>query len=278
MASKSPTALARKVVAAVKRVNAGTLRQNDKGPVKLLLLGALSEHMPGRTALIALNRIERNFVDWNEVRVSSLHEIAEAMQDHSDGLAHAKHVRRILKRVFDLTNDMSMAELAEMSPRESARLIGKCLAPPPPPKRRPRVTADSGAAARRSAGHAPAETARAAKTGKAGAADAKPKKSAAKAKRKAAIKKADTRRKAARKSARGGTKAAGGKKKAKKAKAAARTARKTARKTATKSAAKKKSASKKPARRKAASRKKSASSGRKSARGKAADKRRRKTR
>jgi len=114
------------------------IRQNDDAPgqasahpaVKELLVGVLKEEVSERRALLMLGRLERVFVDWNEVRISSLYEIAHTMDGSSKALQWAERVRGVLRRVFDKTNDLTLQTLTEMPRRESVRMVREFAAFP----------------------------------------------------------------------------------------------------------------------------------------------------
>lgn len=128
MSSRKPAALARRVLSAAKHAAAAPDSAKVRCPLKELLLGVLSDDMPGRSALIALNRLERFFVDWNEVRVSSPHEVAGVMNSGRGEVKAAERVCTVLARVFDKANDLSLAFLAEKTPRDVARLVARFAA------------------------------------------------------------------------------------------------------------------------------------------------------
>jgi hypothetical protein len=134
MPRRKAAAVTRKVLAVLQDTLEGSPPKN-RTPIKELLLGALSRDMNERTALILLNKVERHFVDWNEVRISLLPEIAAVMSDNADHLDIAHRIRTILRRVFDVTCDLDMRMLADLTQREATRLIAgfiKPVAAPPP--------------------------------------------------------------------------------------------------------------------------------------------------
>lgn len=129
MPTEKVITLTRKVLAALKAADGPRKNAKSHSPIKELLLGALSAEMARRSALIALNRVERAFVDWNEVRVSSVYEIAEAMNGVAENIEGAERIRAVLHRVFDVTNDMSLSVIEEKRFRDAARLVNRLAAP-----------------------------------------------------------------------------------------------------------------------------------------------------
>jgi len=119
--------LARKVLAEVKRAQNAREGSKVRSPVKVLLLGILKEYLAARSALVLLNRLERKFVDWNEVRVSLPYEIAMAMHGNTDDLTYAEQIRCVLARVFDETNDMTLSSLLDRRPSDVTRLVKRIM-------------------------------------------------------------------------------------------------------------------------------------------------------
>jgi endonuclease III len=88
-----------------------------------MLLGILRDGSSERMAAMALASITRSFVDWNEVRVSSACEIAAAMPRVDGAMEKAAVIRRILQKIYDLANELSLDFLKEKTPRDAARLV-----------------------------------------------------------------------------------------------------------------------------------------------------------
>ena len=125
MPADKATDLAKKIIAIVKD---NATASKPRCPVREFLLCALMDEMSERGAATLLNRLERSFVDWNEARVSSVFEIAAAMDD--GGLTHlerAGRIRELLRRVFDQTNDMTLSSFADMTQREVVRAVSRIL-------------------------------------------------------------------------------------------------------------------------------------------------------
>ncbi len=143
MSARKQAALVRKLLTAVKRSQSPQCRGKAPCLIKELVVAVLAEEMTPRSALIAVNRVERAFVDWNEVRASSLYEIAEAMNDGVVQLDRARRIQSVLCRVFDKLNDMSLDSLAERSRTEAKRLVSFFLRPPKAPSKARRVAMKS---------------------------------------------------------------------------------------------------------------------------------------
>jgi len=129
MSTDRVEALTRRVLRAVRRGNSRS-RGHRHGALKELLLGVLEEKTSRRHALVMLNRLERTFVDWNEVRISSLYEIAHTMDGSARALQWAERVREVLRRVFDTTNDLTLETLAGLSHDKAKKMIREFAALP----------------------------------------------------------------------------------------------------------------------------------------------------
>ena len=133
MPSAKAAALTRKVLAEVKRAEGVTKsRAKNHCPIKVLLRETLKSDMHERSALIALNRIEKQFADWNEVRVSSPFEIAATMNSGGNDLAHAEWIQRLLTGVFNTINEMSLRTLLDMTPTQAKRVVTRITTVPKP--------------------------------------------------------------------------------------------------------------------------------------------------
>ena len=132
MPSRKLNALVRKLLAEARRAQDQTGPVKKHCPLKLLLRSILAAELNERGALIALNRLQRHFCDWNEVRVSSPCEIAAVMNSGSDDLVRAEWIRRILTKVFNTTSEMSLTSLLEMTQTQAIRLVGKLTSVPKP--------------------------------------------------------------------------------------------------------------------------------------------------
>lgn len=133
MPSPKATTLTRKVLAEVKRAEGITKsRAKNHCPIKVLLRGILKSDMHERSALIALNRLEKHFADWNEVRVSSPFEIAAAMDAGGNDFAHAEWIQRLLTCIFDATNEMSLRALLNLTPTQATRIVARVINVPKP--------------------------------------------------------------------------------------------------------------------------------------------------
>lgn len=128
MPSSKATALTRKVLAEVKRAEGITKsRVKNHCPIKVLLREILKSDMHERSALIALNRLEKHFADWNEIRVSSPFEIAAAMDSGGNDIVRAEWIQQLLLCIFDTTDEMSFSTFLDMTPTQARRIVTRVI-------------------------------------------------------------------------------------------------------------------------------------------------------
>jgi endonuclease III len=109
----------------------GGLRSFDaEDALGQLLLIVLADGAAGKKALQALEALQEYYVDYNEIRVSSVHEIASviAAVGPKNVAAKAKRLRDVLATVYSRFNRMSLAFLTDpqdkTAPRKTERLMG----------------------------------------------------------------------------------------------------------------------------------------------------------
>ncbi len=87
----------------------------DRPVLEQSLFGCCLENASYEAAEQAYAALEHNFFDWNEVRVSSVKELAEAMQGLPDPAAAAGNVKRILQSVFESTYSFELESLRKLT-------------------------------------------------------------------------------------------------------------------------------------------------------------------
>ena len=90
-----------------------------------LLLQFLTFHAPQTNALKALRRLKEVFVDWNDVRVSSIREIAAVLEEHRLDTELAYPVKEILGEVFHFGHGLSLEFLLEEEPDRARRYLSR---------------------------------------------------------------------------------------------------------------------------------------------------------
>lgn len=92
--------------------------------VRLMLMGILEEDVPARRASKAMELLEEEFVDFNELRVSPVKDIAERLGADFPG-AHAKAMAMImaLGALYQRMNSLSLDYLSPKPKREIRKLL-----------------------------------------------------------------------------------------------------------------------------------------------------------
>ena len=111
----------RRVMTVLRRTY-GRYRVTTKRPaIEELLLGIIVQGTSESKAVTALNAMAQHFVDWNEVRVTTASELAEAMPGIPDAIEKAEVIRSVLSHLYELANEMSLDFLREAGSRERMR-------------------------------------------------------------------------------------------------------------------------------------------------------------
>jgi endonuclease-3 len=97
----------------------------DLGLLDRLLLLLLAKDATAQRAQAALERLRRDFVDWNELRVSPVFEIQRSLEplEEGDVSPKADRLRRLVSRVFEKKNSLSLDWLKGESPEAQDRFL-----------------------------------------------------------------------------------------------------------------------------------------------------------
>lgn len=89
------------------------------------VLAILSNGSSKKTAGAALKKLQDGFVDWNEARVSTVHEVAACVGAAPEDEEKARSVRALLRAVFREDNEIGMGFLREASPSDAREFVEK---------------------------------------------------------------------------------------------------------------------------------------------------------
>jgi endonuclease III len=92
-------------------------------PFDKLMVGILSYRSSLKKAAKAYDNLQKQFVDWNEVRVSALHEIEEAIKDADPQKNKAILLRRVLNDIFAACHGISLDFLREYKPAKAQKFL-----------------------------------------------------------------------------------------------------------------------------------------------------------
>jgi endonuclease III len=103
-------------LASVAKSRYGELRRRKvRPPLDQLIQSILWRYTSVRRGIRAFRELKRVFVDWNEVRVSPVVEIAEAISAAGWATASADDVRKALRNLFESRNVVSLDFLNDLS-------------------------------------------------------------------------------------------------------------------------------------------------------------------
>ena len=98
--------------------------RDTKDTVRLMLMGVLEEDVPARKAAKAMEVLEDEFVDFNELRVSPVKDSAERLgADFLGAQAKAVTMTVALGALYRRMNNLSLAYLASKPKREVRKLL-----------------------------------------------------------------------------------------------------------------------------------------------------------
>ena len=107
----------------LKRAHPEVEKTTYEDPVEALICGIISERMSEAAAPEALREISTAFVDWNDLRVSRVEEVAEVLGRKTvTGRATALALTAALRGIFDEHHKISLADPQEAG--QAARPAG----------------------------------------------------------------------------------------------------------------------------------------------------------
>lgn len=110
----------------LKRAYPQVARTTYEDPVEALICGIISERMSETAAQKALREITRAFVDWNDLRVSRVEEVAEVLgRDAAACRATALALTAALRGIFDEHHRISLATLKKLGKRPARQDLQK---------------------------------------------------------------------------------------------------------------------------------------------------------
>ncbi len=110
----------------LKRAHPKVEKTTYEDPAEALICGIISERLSETAASRALREIRSSFVDWNDLRVSRIEEIAEAMGGKSTPCrAAALSLTTALRDIFNEHHKISLAVLKKLGKRPAKEGLEK---------------------------------------------------------------------------------------------------------------------------------------------------------
>jgi endonuclease-3 len=125
MSSLSRTALFSKLHKVLKKSYHPVEPDPNRPVLEQLLYGCLLENAHYAATEEAYAALVHGFYDWNEIRVSSVRELAEVMSGLPDPPAAATRLKRILQTVFEATYSFDLEELRKLNLGQAVERLRK---------------------------------------------------------------------------------------------------------------------------------------------------------
>lgn len=97
----------------------------ERRVLEQLLYALLRENAPAGAADRAYRNLTERFFDWNEVRVSSVHEVEAALEDVPQARAKAQRLIDLLQEVFESTYSFDLELINKKGLKQAARQMAR---------------------------------------------------------------------------------------------------------------------------------------------------------
>jgi hypothetical protein len=125
MAQPSRTAQIARIHKVLKKYYKPVNPAPDRSVIEHLLFACCLENAPYDAAEEAFAALSHNFFDWNEIRVSTVRELAEEMPRLPDPSAAGQRVKRVLQSIFDATYAFDLEDLHKLNLGPAAEKLAK---------------------------------------------------------------------------------------------------------------------------------------------------------
>jgi endonuclease III len=123
MANPNRTALLNKTHRVLKQHYKPAAPAADRPLLEHMLYACCLENAPYEVADKIYDHLSKSFFDWNEVRVSTLTELTEAMHSLPDPLAAASNLKRILQGVFESTYSFELETVKKQNISQAVKQL-----------------------------------------------------------------------------------------------------------------------------------------------------------
>ncbi len=125
MTTPNRTALLNKLHKVLKKHYKPCSNRHDQPVLESLLFAACLENARPATAELVFEKLKTSFFDWNEVRVSTVRELAEIMHDLGDPESNAGRVKGILQSVFESEYSFDLESLKKKNLGDAVKRLQK---------------------------------------------------------------------------------------------------------------------------------------------------------
>jgi endonuclease-3 len=115
MAAPNRTALIAKTHKVLKQHYAVVKPDTERPLLQQMLFACCLENAPYASAEKVYARLAQIFFDWNEVRVTTVNELAEVMKDLPEPVIAASNLKKILQGVFESTYSFDLEQLKKQN-------------------------------------------------------------------------------------------------------------------------------------------------------------------
>jgi endonuclease III len=115
MAAPNRSALITKLYKVLKQHYQPAAHKGDRPLLELMLFACCLENAPHDKAEKTYEHLRSSFFDWNEVRVSTVKELAEAMRDLPDPDLAAANLKSVLQTVFEATYSFDLESVKKQN-------------------------------------------------------------------------------------------------------------------------------------------------------------------
>ena len=98
---------------------------NDRAVLEEVLYAILREGSTSEQADAAYTKLKEAFFDWNEVRVSSIAEVADAIHGLKDAGAKGQRIVELLQEVYEDIFSFDLGDIAKKGIKQAAKQLGR---------------------------------------------------------------------------------------------------------------------------------------------------------
>ncbi len=125
MASKNRAGLINKVLKVVKKHYKPAAPPKDRSLLQHLLFACCLENSPYEPAEKVFQALSTDYFDWNEVRVSTVRELAEALKPLNDAQEAATRLKRVLQSVFETHYSFDLEPMKKQNIGQAVKTLEK---------------------------------------------------------------------------------------------------------------------------------------------------------